>query len=53
MIFAVIIMTITVIGLLLLKYYKELRCILFYNKLSLAEIERATHVYAKGTDQTD
>lgn len=43
----------SVVGLLLLKYYKGLRAILFYSALGNNEIEEATHIYIRGSDKNE
>jgi hypothetical protein len=52
-VFLTVLMTLSVVGLLLLKYYKKLRALTFYNQLDLSEINEATHVYVKGSDKNE
>jgi hypothetical protein len=46
-------MIISVIGLLFLKYYKRLRANLFYTALENDQIDKATHIYIRGTDKIE
>lgn len=46
-------MIVSVIGLLLLKYYKKLRVMLFYGGVEKEKIRNATHIYIKGTDKCE
>jgi hypothetical protein len=50
-IFFGLLMTVSVVGLLLLKYYISLRTLLFYSALTPNEAHLATHIYAKSSDK--
>jgi hypothetical protein len=52
-VFLTVLMILSVVGLVLLKYYKKLRALTFYNELDLSEINKATHVYVKGSDKNE
>jgi hypothetical protein len=52
-IFFWVLMTATVVGLLLLKYYISLRALLFYSSLSPNEAHLATHLYIKASDKNE
>jgi hypothetical protein len=45
-------MTISLVGLLLLKYYKSLRAMLFYSKLEDHQYQEATDVYVVSGEGT-
>jgi hypothetical protein len=46
-------MTVSVIGLLLLKYYINLRVMIFYSILNPNEAHLATHIYVKASDKNE
>jgi hypothetical protein len=48
-----ILMSLTVVGLLLLKYYRSLRVILFYTKLKRNQLEEATDIYVVSEDKNE
>lgn len=52
-IFFGIIMTLTIIGLLFIKYYRSLRAILFYTKLEEHELGEATDIYVQSEDKLE
>ncbi len=52
-IFFSILLTLSVVGLLLLKYYRSLRALLLYTRLEDSDQKRSTHVYIKGTDKNE
>lgn len=41
-------LVLSLVGLLLLKYFKKLRALAFYVALRPAEVGEATHIYVKG-----
>lgn len=48
-IFCCLLLTLSVVGLFLLKHFKKLRVALLYSSLQAEEVEEATHVYVQGT----
>ena len=48
-----LLMTVSIIGLLLLKYYPSLRVILFYTAFTHNESHLATHIYIKDSAQDE
>ena len=48
-----LLLAISVVGLLLLKYYKRLRARCFYDEIVLEEIEEATHLYLRSNDKNE
>ena len=46
-------MTVSVVGLLLLKYYKSLRARLFYDKIDQGHSHKATHIYVIGSNKEE
>jgi hypothetical protein len=46
-----LLMVVSLVGLLLLKYYISLRALLFYSSLSPTEAHLATHLYVKASDK--
>lgn len=51
--FFALIMAVSLVGLLLLKYFKRLRVALFYSSLLPSEISNATHIYVYGSDKNE
>jgi hypothetical protein len=52
-IFFGLLMTVSVVGLLLLKYYINLRTLLFYSILTPNEAHLSTHIYVKSSDKNE
>ena len=52
-IFFAILMAISLVGLLLLKYYHSFRVKLFYTEIEWGEVDQASHVFIKGTDKIE
>ena len=48
-----IVMLFTLVGLLLILYYKKLRAALFYSEVPLDELSTATHIYIEGSDEVE
>lgn len=46
-------LTLTLVGLLLLKYFKQLRAIVFYDTISHDQLHDITHVYVKGNEKAE
>jgi hypothetical protein len=52
-IFFAFLLTISVVGLLLLKYYRILRVALFYTELEENQLEEATDIYVASGDKNE
>ena len=45
--------TLSVVGLLLLKYYVKLRAYLFYGEVQVDDLDSATHIYVEGSGEVE
>ncbi len=50
-IFLTIFLTLSVVGLFLLKYFKRLRAKVFYSTVTLAQLQEITHIYVLGREK--
>jgi hypothetical protein len=46
-------LALSIVGLLLLKYFKKLRAAVFYNQLEDHDYRNCTHVFVRGQEETE
>ena len=52
-IFFGVLLTVSIVGLLLLKYFQKMRVIVFYDSLEESQKGSVTHVYIKGQENSE